>query len=100
MDVKRKKKTLETTNIRKSIVAGVIFDINANMRPILIISTIVVVFSLIGHTSVPYLGVVHKLRLQEEVGRFSKSVHFYKVEIVNEGGPGGRWSRTAKHLST
>ena len=55
------------------------------MRPILIISTIVVVFSLIGQTSVPYLGVVHKLRLQEEVGRY-KNVNFYKVETVNEGG--------------
>ena len=31
-------------------------------------------------------GVVHKLRLQEEVGRWSKNVKFYKVEIVNEGG--------------
>ena len=32
------------------------------------------------------LGVVHKLRLQEEMGRQSKNVNFYKVESVNEGG--------------
>ena len=33
-----------------------------------------------------YLGVVHKLRLRQEVGRQSKNVNFYKVETVNEGG--------------
>ena len=32
------------------------------------------------------LGVVHKLRLQEKVGRESKNVNFYMVETVNEGG--------------
>ena len=32
------------------------------------------------------LGVVHKLCLQEEVGRWSKNVNFYKVETVNEVG--------------
>ena len=30
------------------------------------------------------LGVVHKLRLQELVGRLSKNINFYKVERVNE----------------
>ena len=29
------------------------------------------------------LGVVHKLRFEEEVGRQFKNVNFYKVEIVN-----------------
>ena len=39
-------------------------------------------------TDVKYfsLWVVHKLRLQVEVGRLSKNVHFYKEESVNEGG--------------
>jgi hypothetical protein len=55
------------------------------MRPILIISTIVVVFSLTGQTNVSYIGVVYKLRLQEEVGRY-KNVNFYQVETVNKGG--------------
>ena len=32
------------------------------------------------------LWVVHKLRLQEEVGRLSKNVHFYQVESVSEEG--------------
>ena len=35
------------------------------------------------HTTVT-LGVVHKLRLQEEVGRWSKSVNFYNVDTFNE----------------
>ena len=38
-----------------------------------------------GKTGLP-LGVVHKLRLQEEVGRYFKNVNFHKVESVNEGG--------------
>jgi len=33
------------------------------------------------------LGVVHKLRFQEEASKLSKKrVNFYKVEVVNEGG--------------
>ena len=39
-----------------------------------------------SHQAFKFLGVVHKLRLQEEVGRKSKDVNFYKVETVNEGG--------------
>ena len=38
-----------------------------------------------------YLGAVHKLRLQEEGGRWSKNrlfVNFYTIENVNRGGVG------------
>ena len=48
------------------------------------------------------LGGVHKLRLQEEVGRYLVQkclvfVNVYKVENVNAG---GRWSKKTKNLST
>ena len=42
------------------------------------------------------LGAVHKLRLQEEGGRWSKNrifVNIYTIENVNGG---GRWSKKAK----
>ena len=42
------------------------------------------------------IGVVHKLRLQEEGGRWSKNrlfVNFYTIENVNGG---GRWSKKDK----
>ena len=48
-------------------------------------------------------GVVEKLRLQEEGGRWSKNVDFLSTFIRAEninGGPGGRWSKKAKILST
>ena len=32
------------------------------------------------------LGVVHKLRLQDQVGRWSKNVTVHSIEIVNTGG--------------
>jgi hypothetical protein len=40
----------------------------------------------VARQSFKFLVVVHKLRLQEEVGRKSKKVKVYKVETVNEGG--------------
>ena len=46
------------------------------------------------------LGVVHKLHLQDEVGRCSKNVQFlstyvYTIENVNAG---GRWSKKSQNL--
>ena len=35
--------------------------------------------------------------IQDEVGRYSKHVNFYRVECANEG---GRWVKKATHLST
>ncbi len=39
------------------------------------------------------MGVVHKLHLQKEVGRWSKNINFYKLETVNEG---DKWSKKPK----
>ena len=33
----------------------------------------------------PSLGVVHKLRLQDKVGRWSKNVHFFSTQGAGEG---------------
>ena len=47
------------------------------------------------------LGVVHKLHLQEEVGRWFKNVHFLSVFIPQKMSmEGGRWSKKAIILST
>ena len=35
-------------------------------------------------------SLVHKLRLQEEVGMWSKNVYFYRVETVKKSGLGGQ----------
>ena len=40
-----------------------------------------------------HLRIVHKLCLQEEMGRYSKNVNFYKAETVNEGGKVGQKSQ-------
>ena len=46
-------------------------------------------------------GVVHKLRLQDEVGRWSKNVHFLSTFIPQKmSTEGGRWSKKGKILST
>ena len=44
----------------------------------------------LGLDNVKYISVIHKLRLQEKVDRWSKNINFYKVETVNKG---GRWSK-------
>ena len=46
-------------------------------------------------------GGVHKLRLQDEVGRWSKNVHFLSTFIPQKmSTQGGRWSKKAKILAT
>ena len=50
---------------------------------------------------VPILGVVHKLRLQDKVGRWSKNVHFLSTFIPQKmSTEEGRWLKKAKILST
>ena len=44
-----------------------------------------------------YKGVVHKLRLQGEVGRWSQNVHFLSTFITQKmSKQGGRWSKKVK----
>ena len=48
-----------------------------------------------------WLGVVHKLRLQDEVGRWPKNVHFLSTLIPYKmSTQEGRWSKKVKILST
>jgi len=42
-------------------------------------------YAICGFLGKEVLGIVHKLRLQEEVGSWSKNVNFYNVETVNKG---------------
>ena len=59
------------------------------------------IFAKRGECELNYEGGVHKLRLQDKVGSWSKNVHFLSMVVPKKmSTKGGRWSKITKILST